>query len=344
MNEQYRFELDRLQLTEASKTALIAALTKGSPTHLSRPKTWRYAIAVAAVVCILILSVSAVSLSPILGEYYENSPGYQQCSIVMGDSITKNGWTMTLTDCVADEYNLYVGVDLTAPEGTILDWEDGYHFADWDCRIWGLDPGGGGGYEQIADDDPTDNTLCFIFRYTYTIRENQRLDGRHITLHIGSLYHNTEWNEQTHSFDKSFDCEETWSFTTRLSLPEDTILIEPNLPVTTLDVEAVITRLEITPLGVYVYIEGDNLKGHHDWVPMNAPDGWYGCVEYQEITLHLSDGTVIYLPDGLAGSGCSGGTDTAEPGYLYLARRADTLIDMETLAYITVCGVDIPLK
>lgn len=344
MNEQYHLELNQLRLTEESKTALITALSKHAPAPRPSPKTWRYAIAVAAVVCILVLSVGAITLSPILGEYYENSPGYQQSSIALGDSITKDGWTMTLTDCVADEYNLYMGVELTAPEGTVLDREDGYHFADFDYRIWGLDPGGGGGYKQIADDDPTDNSIRFIFRYTYSMRENQRLDGRRITLRFGELYHNTRWNEQAHGFDKSFDCKESWSFTSRLSLSDDTILIEPNLPVTTLDVEAVITRVEVTPIGVYVYIEGDSLKGHHDWVPMNAPDGWYGCVEYQDITLHLTDGTALAMTEGMEGSGCSGGTDTSEPGYLHLARRADTLLDMGTLDYITVCGVDIPLR
>lgn len=343
MNEQYRSELNQLRLTETSKTALIASLTKASAPR-PHPKAWRYTIAVAAVFCILVLSVGAFTLSPILGEYYENSPGYQQSSITLSDCITKNGWTMTLTDCVADEYNLYVGIEFTAPEGTVLDWEDGYFLQEWDCRIWGLNPSGGGSYEQVSDDDPTDNTVRFILRYTYAMRENQRLDRHRITLRIGGLYHNTKWSEETHGYDKSFDCEENWSFTTRLSLPDNTILIEPNVPVTTLDVEAVITRVEVTPIGVYVYIEGDSLKGHHDWVTMKAPDGWYGCVEYQELTLHLTDGTAVAMTERMEGSGCSGGTDTSEPGYLHLARRADTLLDMDMLDYITVCGVDIPLK
>lgn len=49
------------------------------------------------------------------------------------------------------------------------------------------------------------------------------------------------------------------------------IRLEPDLPVTTLGVEATITRVEVTPIGVYVYIEGDALKGHHSWVPRMRP-------------------------------------------------------------------------
>lgn len=344
MTDQYRSELDRLRLTEESKDALIAGLTAGAPASPRRPGAWRYVIAAAAAICALVLSVGAVALSPILGEYYENSPGYQQSSIALDRSVTRDGWTLTLTDCVADEYNLCFGVELTAPEGITLDWEDGYHFEDWDCSIRGLQPGGGGGYEQVPDDDPADGTVRFIFRYTYSMRENQSLDGRRITLRLGSLYHNTQWNEQAGAYDRSLDCDADWRFTTRLTLPGDRILVTPDLPVTTLDVEAVITQVEVTPIGVYVYIEGDALKGHHDWVTMKAADGFFGCVDYQEITLHLTDGTAIPMTEGMEGSGCSGGTDTSEPGYLHLARRADTLIDMDTVDYITVCGIDIPLR
>lgn len=90
-------------------------------------------------------------------------------------------------------------------------------------------------------------------------------------------------------------------------------------------------------------IEGDALKGHHAWVPKNAPDGWYGCIEYQEITLYLTDGTAIPLMENMEGSGCSGGGDGTEAGYLHLVRCPDTLIDMDALDSISICGVKIPL-
>ena len=113
---------------------------------------------------------------------------------------------------------------------------------------------------------------------------------------------------------------------------------------TTLGVEAVITQVEVSPLGVYVRIEGDALKGHHSWVPKNAPDGWYGCVEYQEVTLYTKDGTAISMMDGQSGSGCSGGTDTGEEGYLVLARAFDHLVDVDTLTAMSICGVEIALR
>lgn len=34
-------------------------------------------------------------------------------------------------------------------------------------------------------------------------------------------------------------------------------------------------------------------------MPQNAPDGWYSCVEYLEITLYLTDGTAIPMTEGM---------------------------------------------
>ena len=348
MLNEYQSKLNQIKLTDESKAALISSLNEQQNYRCSKPikKRWKSS-AIAAVAAMLVLVTSAVAVAfgiPVLSDYYNNSTGYQQGSVVLGESVTKNGWTITLTDGVMDEYNIYVGVEIRAPEGTVLDAESGYHFTEWDLGIPAMEIGNSGGVEQVDDEDPTDNSIQFIYRSSYVMRDNQSLDGERFELKLGGLYHNGEWNEDSKSFTTIYDCEETFNFSTTIALPEKTVCIRPNMPVNTLDVEATITQLEITPIGVYVYIEGDALKGHHSWVPKNAPDGWYGCVEYQEIILYLTDGTAIPLMEGIDGSGCSGGTDTSENGYLHLARRADTLIDMDTLDYISICGVEILLR
>lgn len=343
MKNPYQNELDRIRLTEESKAMLVHALSgREKVARAQAPRRWRRTvIAAAAAACVLILSVSAAALIvPVLGAYYQNSKGYQQSSAVLGESVTKGGWTLTLTDCVMDEYNLYIGFELTAPEGTVLDWENGYRFEEWDLTYLGI--GASGGIKQLEDDDPTDNSIRFVREAAFVMREDQSLDGQQIEVTMGGLYHSIWTGEYT--YERVYDCEEIWNFPITLSLPEKVIRLEPNLPVITLGVEATITRVEVTPIGVYVYIEGDTLKGHHSWVPRNAPDGWYGCIEYQEITLYLTDGTAIPMTDGMTGGGCSGGTDTSESGYLHLARRADTLIDLDTLDHISICGVEIPLR
>ena len=149
-------------------------------------------------------------------------------------------------------------------------------------------------------------------------------------------------------------CNGTWDFgEITIDLPYTTIHLEPNIPVTTLDVEATITEIMISPISVLVRIEGDALKGHHAWVPKNARDGYYGCVEYQEIILYSEDGSTVTAEYTRGGTGCWGGeADSDEEGMLLLQRFyalktnyiPRKLVDVDSLTAISVCGVMIPLK
>lgn len=95
----------------------------------------------------------------------------------LGESITKNGWTMTLTDCAADDYTVYVGVTLTGPEGTVLDNEKGYLFEDWfSPRFPDLDAADTGGYMQVEDEDPTEDGRIRLVR-----RPDTPLDVENLT-------------------------------------------------------------------------------------------------------------------------------------------------------------------
>lgn len=346
--EQYRSELDQIRLTKESKAALIHALSaKQAPQASPRPRRLnRLTLIAAAVAGVLVISAGAAAVvSPVVRSYFGNSIGYQQSAVELGESITKNGWTMTLTDCAADDYTVYVGVTLTAPEGTVLDNERGYLFEDWFSPDFPeLDVAGSGGYMQVEDENPTDNQISFIFTTNlYYNNGNQPLNGQLMELSLGKLYHHTVWNETEKCWERAYDCEEDWTFRTTMNYSDHIIRLEPNLPVHTLEVDAVITEVVVSPLTVYIQIEGDALKGHHDWVAKNAPDGFFGCVEYQEVTLYTKDGTAIPMTSGTAGSGCSGGTDPTEDGWIRLVRRPDTPLDVEALESISICGVTIPL-
>lgn len=304
-------------------------------------------VAAAAAAVFLIASVSAVSyIKPILQDYFGESEGYKQSLMAIeSTSKTKDGWTLTLTDSIADEYHVYFGIQVTAPEGTILNDERGYYFDILDADIHGIDAGRSWGCEQIEDADPNDNSVQFIMEMQYSTGKKESIDGKKLHLEIGKLYHlGDEFDKENVSWEHVYDCEQTWKFSPKITLPENSIHLEPNVPVHTLDVDAVITQVEVSPFGVSVWIEGDALKGHHSWVPENAPDGYYGCIDYQEITLYKKDGTAIPVTGSKEGSGCGGGDDPSEPGYLRLTRRLDTLVDLDSLDSISVCGVQIPLQ
>ena len=361
----YKTELDRLRLTEESKRALASSLANRRAEPARKPPrrlagTFRLAVTIAAVVCLLATAgYAAVTAAPtLMDRIFEGGAAYDQSSAFIGKSVDNNGWTVTITDCVGDDRNLYLGLDLTAPEGTVLDDTNGssYTFGkdsvDFTINFFNQRSGRGWSLRQIPDEDPTDNHLAFVLSINSLFNV---LNGSRIGLVLPELCYSF-WNEEEERIDYMPVCKGKWNFgVMTISYPDSTIRLKPDLPVTTLDVEAVITEVEVSPMSVHVRIEGDALKGHHSWVPKNARDGWYGCIEYQEIVLNFDDGSSFVVDEAdsnLAGSECSGGTNTSEDGYLVLNRTysaningvSNKLIDIEHVTSISICGVEIPLR
>lgn len=346
MNKQYRNDLDRIGLSQRDREALIRSLSARGRAAAPRPRrALRLTAAAAVIVCLLAaVAVAAVTGAPVLRDYFGGGAGYRQSAGFLGSSVTVDGWTMALTDCVGDDRYLWLGLELTAPEGTVLD-ADHYALEDYSLTL----PGQRGyvfssGYRQLPDQDPGDNRIQFALLVRGGLQQGS-FNGANVAIKLGGLSHAGAWSEAEGRAERVSDFSGSWDFgVLTVSYPDNTIRLEPNLPVTTLDVEAVITQVEVSPIGVYVRIEGDTLVGHHEWVPENAPDGYYGCMEYQDITLYTTDGEAITPYDDLSGSGCSGGDrDHPEPGYLRLVRANDALLDLDSLDHISVCGVDIPL-
>lgn len=358
MDERYRDELNQIRLTQESRADLTRALAdrQGKPAQRPRRRWSRTAVAAAVVAAILVGSVgAAVVVPPVVRSYFGDSAGYRQSAVELGQSIIKNGWTMTLTDCMADDYTIYLGVTLTAPEGTVLDDPNGYHFMDPFMPDFDL-PGltGTGTYHQVDDGNPTDNQVSFLFFWSY-FSQAKSLNGQTLEFTLGELYHDVGWTaEGEYSIEKIYDCYETWSFRTTLNYPDHIIRLEPDVTVHTLGVDADVTEVTVSPLSVYVLLADDTLGLHHQNPPLDA-EGYPACTAYQEIILYTKDGTAIPLMHDSQESGCDEGTwilpcdwdadpSGGERGWLRFIRRPDTPLDVENLASISVCGVVIPLN
>ena len=353
--ESYKNELDRIRLTDEGKRALAESLSRREtakrPMRPIRLKAGAGRIAAAAaVICLLITgAVAAAAGSPTLRDaVFGDSAGYSQSSGFIGRSVEKEGWTVTITDCVGDDRNLYLGIEVEAPEGVVLDADGGYRFLSYSDNL--LRSAGSSGMLALPDEDPTDNKIQFMQKYhsvsldffTYT---GINTKGRLVLKKLVHDFRITKDGKHTYEVD----CGATWDFGyLDITYPDSTIRLTPNVPVTTLEVEAVITTLEVSPLSILVKIEGDSLQNHHDWVPKNAPDGWYGCVEYQEVFLYTEDGGIIpaNFKDGAsAGGGCSEGRpEDKMDAIIVLDRTFDELIDVDSLTAVSVCGAVIPLR
>lgn len=349
MDNKLRRMFDQVKMERPREEAILADLLRDKKEVRSMRINGklRTVLAAAAMICLLTAGAWAtVTVSPTLRELFGDSAGYSQSSAYIGKSIEKGGWTVTLTDCVGDDRNLYLGFELEAPEGVVLD-EDGCQFVDWDFDFLSLNVYGAGGIRSIPDGDPTDNKLQFMLESYDGIGDGY--NGVKMRVKLGKLAHNFRWNSEAEERQYDLVCDEEWDFGVfQVDYPDNAIRLTPNVTVHTLDVDAAVTELEVTPLSVHVKIAGEELFGHHNWVPKNAPDHWYGCIEYQEIYLYTEDGEEIGVNDADGASlsgGCSGGeTGVDEEAYIVLNRSYHKLIDIDSITAISVCGVMIPLR
>lgn len=344
MYEQYKIELERLQLSTEDKKDLTESLSRTKTATKGLRRMLRLSTAAAVAICSLVIVASGAAIViPVLRDYF-GGQGYDQSSALLGYSVDQDGWTMKLTDCVGNDRFLYLGLELTGPTGTVLDHDDyqmdfEYHFRDLNSY--------GAQLQQIADSDPYDNSIRFIlwiegFDYSDNGQFDNSFNGQPIELKLNGLYRK-EWNGP--ELERIYESEAEWDFGHQtISYADNAIRLKPNQAVNVLDTSATITSIEVTPIGVCVVIEGDGLKGHH----ANFSDG--RCYGEPDVTLYDKTGTP-FLPDSSltpfgvrSGSGCAGGTDTSDTAYLRIVQSYGYLLDMETLGSIEICGVKIPLS
>ncbi len=335
------------RFTPAGRQALLEAVT-AAPAATEAPRRsrrrLRAALVAAAAVCLLTMTAAAVLLSlPVLRAHFGGA-GYDQSSMLVGKSVTSEGWTMTLTDCVGDDRYLVLGFELEAPQGTVLDpevWRDSYPAQTYSFPS--LDGAQASHWYAVEDNDPTDNRRQYAFWIEHMTGEpgGESINGAEMELKLEGVGHTTLTPEKHLQFVPL--CDETWDFGTfTLTYPDQALRLEPNVPVTVLDVPAAVTHLTVSPIGVDVWLEGEALRGHNQRYP------WGQCISLPEVTLYDKQGKALepdrYTPFGIrGGSGCNGGEAPGLP-CIHINQSYGYLLDMDSLDHITVCGVSIPLS
>ncbi len=202
---RYQDELERLAFSAEEKEALtrrlLAAGREEEPKR-SRPPSYRALVAIVAAVSLLVGAVGAVSLAGVSPEFramfgITDQEGEQNLgALPVNQTFTdKNGSgsSITVREVVRDQERLYILMDFTAPEGTVLPTpERGEGLNDWGYWLYGddgrgegdemlsialfadgactrrTDPDRGWGWhiEALADDDPTDNVVTLLYAMT----------------------------------------------------------------------------------------------------------------------------------------------------------------------------------
>lgn len=365
--ERYKEELDRVRLTEESKRALAASLSRRGPEERrsmkKRPLGVRRIAAAAAVLCLLsVLSVAAVAQvtgNPTLRDAVTGDrAGYDQSSGIIGRCAVSDGWTVTITDCVGDESYCYIGVEVEAPEGTVLD--GGYYLmnAEFDSNM--LSKGNGGGWDHflrtLPDDDPTDNKVRMVYEWSAL---GAGLSGAKVRLKLANFYEQLDYNWEAHDWNKEYLSYGEWDFGWMTADYADNVKhipLEEDIPIEGGDGLLLVDEIVVSPLGVTFHFA--NRPWSVDWC-----DGWFHSMLEETVTVLDTDGNPLPLYASRSGQDIDAGKayrsygENAiyagwtcyyrfgeEPALNYPTKETFMVVDMDRIASFSVGGVTIPVR
>lgn len=379
--KRYTDAMNEVRFTPEEKQELSARLrqtAQSAPQHTHKPRRHRVRRAVcgalAAALAVTMLTAAAV---PAFGDTLRAFFGMPVQSYPVGKSVTQQGWTFTVTDCLADSVTLYVALDVQAPEGTVVDPEDAPELNfDW---------------EFFTSDHTPHNTFS---SYKAEFVPEQYQGDNHlpfvITATMGSLeddmtFDLTIWDIETS--EKSLFRANNWATETYEPVQITRIPIEITSTIALADGSAVdiyggtatLTDLSISPLAVTVRVEGGSCY-NHGWVvpthpeyllPAARPLIAQGTLENTtcdcDFDLHLKykDGRVVFIgpsynddyqPDKSivsswrAGTSCEDGIDakTKQPNgkdtYVSTSVRFAVPQDLDQIESVIVCGKEYKLR
>lgn len=335
-------ELEELPFdrTEAVKTAVFGRIRQERKKPNSR---WKRGLLVAAVLAAMmgLIAAGVMFCAPVMQKAF-GVTATEDYVTMLDASDTMHGWTLSVKECTGDSRTLLLGLELTAPERTA----PSYLFDTCEFFFPALGKTYAGYTSMVELEDMEDTGVRFVAICDVPVWETVDLRGQPVQVTLRDL---KGWVVETQSWEEARGEAGPWTVEFTADFPEsETICVEPNRPVHTLGVEAVISRVEISPVKVAVTIEGEQLKGHHRWGTVPP----YACASEQVVTLYTKEGERLdcayYIREN-KGAECSGGSDPAEPGALYLTRMVrseeaeSAFLDLSTLERIEVCGVSIPL-
>lgn len=244
------------------------------------------AIAAAAILCGSALAVST-GLDGRLLEFLGVRTVEQAEPLIAGAQVVNQtvkdaGSTLTIREVLGDQDNLYLLLNFTAPEGTVLDAYD-YRFQKDTVTLDSQDDWKGIGYTKLEDDDPGDNSLDLIMHIK---ADSISRDGT-ITLQMGNLEAAAGYGEPYVPLDIPGE----WKLSFPLRCADSSLTREIHLPVTLYGQEAMVTEVSLSPLSVTVKGNGDAMEGVVEAARASGVQGWF------PVTIYFQDGSSLTTSD-----------------------------------------------
>lgn len=361
---QHGFE--NIRFTQEEKAGLAARLRQAAEqkedvmTNETKKKVRKLSRgAVIGIAAALTLTAGAVAaaVSPTLRSYFDTRSPEDQKALEQGiyrldRSLTHNGWTVALDECVGDDYQAFIWVDVTAPEGMRLKApEDGTFVSGYSLERKEHTGYMSRNLEALADENDQDNKISFCLEATSLSDEGLRGDTVDITLEpIVDTWITGFGTEaaQTHEGGPLTEAirGHSWVFEdVELSYPDQSVRLEPEIEVPYLGGTATLAYVEVSPLTTTVRLEGGTCYLHHaqdtygvipdeDDAEIKSGDftiqaGGTDISQYVDcwgkelpLELHMKDGTVLPCKENVGGTHCDdGGHSGLTPEETFVEKR-----------------------
>ena len=256
-----------------------------------------------------------------------------------------------------DDSNVYLWVDVTAPEGTALTPpEGGWISSSFQAELpEDVSAAMMTSLTALPDEDAGDNRISFCIMINAVSGD---LRGKQVDITIEPI--TESWVTTGENGDLVFHeggtlteaiRDHKWVFEdVMLDYPDQTIRLEPHVEVPYLDGTATLTKVEISPLNTLVRIEGGSCYDHHnrledspavdssgteevievDGFTITVDDGsgadayWndFICWDALETALVMKDGAIVEPSKNGGGSGCQDGvSNDVYQGPPYVERK-----------------------
>lgn len=284
---------------------------------------------VAAVLCGSALAVSA-GLDQRLLEFLGVTTAEQAETLITGaqavNKTVKNaGSTLTVREVLGDRDNLYLLLNFTAPEGTVLD-AYGYRFRQDSVTLDTQSDWKGIDYTKLEDDDPGDNSLDMVMHIK---ADHISKDGT-VTLRLGDLEAASGYGEPYVPVDLPGE----WKLRFPLRCGDSSLTWEMRLPVTLCGQAAVVTEVSLSPLSVTVKGNGDTMEEAAEAARASGVQGFF------PVTICFRDGTSL-TTSGEAGDGFTALVQNGRD--FYTNWTLHQIIDPDQVDHLVFGGTVIPV-
>lgn len=321
--------------------AMLARLQAPEKAVKNPSRRWKKSVFVLTAAAAMALACAAAAFSaldPRLLSFFQRTP---QDTELLGEGVVEvnqshtyeNGWTISVRQALADRYSFTVLVEVTAPEGTVLEQAEYLLDLDSDLLPELEDRDGIGGFRygstMLEDEDPADNYITLLWDRSptsYLKAETEPFTGRTAVLTPLRL---TSW-DTVQNLEIDF-IQEPWSCTVDLPAEDSGREVPSGQTVLVGEDEMEVIQLYLSPISCALTLQGEE----HD-SRMWGPVGLSSLME--ETSLTLADGSTLPM------SRLLDLTYNSDAGQAEAVFQLERITDPEQVVSVTVFGETIPVS